>query len=272
MLLLVFKGRLGNQMFQYATVRTLADQKGYRVHLTGANTEICDYFNLAPGQVTSHLWRKLLARTHRQRHSFTPVYGSYKDCVNEKFDPSFFDIEDGTRICGWFQSGDYFANNRENVLKWFTPRAHYEKRAAEIEAQWPVPVEKRCCLHVRTGDYLDLGWSLPTRYYEKALRQLPEDLFYIIVTDGPEYAEREFSFLPRKQILCSKASVVDMLLMARCRYVITANSSFSYWGAWRNVLPNAVIIAPKYYLGWRAGDWTPDRIQVPGWNYIDVLD
>ena len=75
-----------------------------------------------------------------------------------------------------------------------------------------------------------LGWILPLAYYKDALKQLPDDLHYIIISDSPDFAEQVFADLPNKFISRGNPAVVDMFLFTCCKYNILANSTFSWWG------------------------------------------
>lgn len=58
--------------------------------------------------------------------------------------------------------------------------------------------------------------------------------------------------------------------MGSCRFMVTANSSFSWWAAYLNKTANPVILAPKFHLGWRKKVWFQGDIEVPGWTYVEI--
>ena len=45
------------------------------------------------------------------------------------------------------------------------------------------------------------------------------------------------------------ADLNELMLMSKCKNIITANSSFSWWAAWLNTNENAIIVAPKRKFG-----------------------
>lgn len=109
-------------------------------------------------------------------------------------------------------------------------------------------------IHVRRGDYKTYGFPMmPLGYYKRAVeiieKQVPSP-YYFIFSDDTDYVTSNFSFLKKYKIIDNNKgsnSFRDMQLMSLCKHNIIANSSFSYWGAYLNNNPNAIIIAPRYH-------------------------
>ena len=281
MLMLKLRAQTGNNMIQYAACKTLAVEKGYQFCFRdGKKGSLFEHFDLSGETSLSLGFQRFLyalkpwAKKHLFRFKKTPYTSKKSD---EKYDPDFFDLKDGYTVQGTFQSEKYFKHNRNNILKWYTPRKKYLDQINKIDQQITAPHSKRCCIHIRRSDYHameekddGLGWILPVAYYKEALKKLPNDLYYIIISDSPDFAEQVFENLTNKFISRENPAVVDMFLLTLCQYNILANSTFSWWGGWLNNNTNKVVIAPKYNLGWPDNIWFPDQIKVATWQYIDV--
>lgn len=288
MIYLLLKGRLGNQLFQYAAVKTLTDEKGFRLYFGGSENYLHSFQlgNLEIGQEKisrlskssekfNFLIKKIFVRKFSPQRQQDP-----EGVSGEIFDPSFFEIKDYTLVNGFFSSEKYFRHNRNQILNWFQPKAVYIEQLRKLDALISAPPPQRVCIHIRRGDFKRMnnrfskqgqGWQLPIAYYKAVVQELPKDLFYIVVSDEPDFAEEALDFIPNKIIIRGNAAVVDMFLMTKCRFNVIANSTFSWWGAWLNEIPGKIVFSPKYHIGWAKGFWYPADIQVPEWNYIDVL-
>jgi len=89
-------------------------------------------------------------------------------------------------------------------------------------------------IHVRLGDYRILPHHQVdlARYYEAALRRLPAGARLHVFSDEPNTCQRLFT--SREVTMAVTASDVESLYeMSLCLGgTITANSTFSWWGAW----------------------------------------
>jgi hypothetical protein len=134
-------------------------------------------------------------------------------------------------------------------------------------------------VHVRRGDYLThtdfglTGLSLPAGFYHAAFKELasrtgPRHL--IFVTDDPGWVRENFAAIPGKSIAAFDADM-DFAVMAECAGGILSNSTFCLAAALMLNNPDTVI-APKYWLGFRAGAWYPPRLAYEhrSLTYIEV--
>lgn len=101
----------------------------------------------------------------------------------------------------------------------------------------------KVAIHVRRGDYVNNSFYVDlfkSGYYERAMAQFPDEQF-MVFSDDIEWCKKQSVFKG-----CSFSEghdeVKDLNLMASCKGVIMANSSFSWWGAY---LSNGRVIAPK---------------------------
>jgi Glycosyl transferase family 11 len=211
--------------------------------------------------------------------TFSPRMCRIVDGVDaEVFDDSFFGLVPGVWLEGYFQSERYFGENADRIHRIFLPSTEHSREMSAAIGTWPAAPAGMAAVHIRRGDYLTprealcggpYGLQLPANYYHQALERIPSHAPVAVFSDEPDWASRLF---PDRTVWISRAQhpVIDMLLMAQCRWVVTANSSFSWWGAWLNNRPDRVVFAPLHHIGWRIGKWFPGGIDVRGWNYIQA--
>ena len=108
-------GRLGNQLFQYAAIRSLALKNGYNFKLPNISKKtfhgqahILDNFNINKNYLT--FFEKLF------------IVNNYIEPNWRKIDPNFFNIKDNTSISGYFQSMFYFENCIDIIKKELKPK------------------------------------------------------------------------------------------------------------------------------------------------------
>lgn len=129
------------------------------------------------------------------------------------------------------------------------------------------PPINKIALHIRRGDYLKAHhfhvnlWE--TDYYKKAIALFPDDTFIVFCKDNQGWeqdkADREWCRQNLTPLLGERfelpdrynSETDDLNLMASCKSVIMANSSFSWWAAYLG--EHEQVICPK--------DWFVDGNQ-----------
>jgi|SRR3990167_984153 len=91
-----------------------------------------------------------------------------------------------------------------------------------------------------------------TDYYEKAMALFPNEKF-LVFSDEPEWCKEKFKDNPDVQVMDKGNDVEDFNLLASCKSIIMANSSFSWWASYLNPNASKKIIAPAR--------WYTDNVQ-----------
>jgi hypothetical protein len=265
-------GGLGNQLFGYATARAVATRlgcplfvdTGYFAQQPPGDTPRA--FELgwlvnpeqvvrAPSQPPSN--RLLRAVTNRMQRLLSS--SEFHESSFE-YDCRIKDVSPGTTLNGYFQSWRYFESiapdlrhdllSRAPTSSWFRDQA----QLLEAKAPW-------IAVHVRRGDYsspqnASYHGLLGSEYYERALSALGDRIpqaRVALFSDDPEQALALIQ--PHHNVdhvVMTPADTHPMesiSLMSRASAVITANSSFSWWGAWLADPERTPAIAPTPWFG-----------------------
>ncbi len=154
----------------------------------------------------------------------------------------------------------------------------YDKEVKAAFSEGIGPKRDVVALHIRRGDYLQAHnfhknlWE--TDYYQKAVALFPNDKFLVFCKDNqnPEQDKKDRQWcrenLPKlignrfEMAPYEDTEEEDLNLMASCKSVIMANSSFSWWGAFLG--DHEQVICPK--------EWFVDGKQrtelLPEWTLI----
>lgn len=71
---------------------------------------------------------------------------------------------------------------------------------------------------------------------------------FFVFSDDLEWAKQNLDFINQLSYVEFDNDIPaheEMYLMSQCKFNIIANSSFSWWGAWLNINPDKIVIAPK---------------------------
>lgn len=252
-------GGLGNQMFQYAAARAMAERlcvpvaldsreveaRGERVLTRVFDLPLADPAKLPPprGSVGYALWRlaRLSPRLRREAHL------GYNAGFTQWGSPAY--------LHGYWQSERYFAPVAGVIRKAFAFPAFSSTQNAEMAQR--ISETQAIALHVRRGDYLALSQHAvcDEAYYLRALDVVREGLDAPVVyvfSDDPDWAKAHLP-LPCDKVVVDfngrDTDFEDMRLMSLCRHNVIGNSSFSWWAAWLNATPGRKVAAPEQWFG-----------------------
>lgn len=138
-------------------------------------------------------------------------------------------------------------------------------------------------IHIRRGDYTLPQFSfceLDADYYTRAIVDhfLPiEDYNFVVFSNDIEFAKELFEgeniwFVEPVggDKVCTDSEKEDLVLMSLCDHHITANSSYSWWGAFLSKSINKKIICPTNWLkSYHQSSWINGRYYPPTWINID---
>lgn len=222
MLTITLRGRLGNQLYEYAMVRSIAEKNGYGYYIIPEEWNGTDLFDLDFGKIDT-----------------VPMIYTYTEKYMIPYDPLIWEVKDGTCFQGYFQTEKYF--DQEKVRKWFKLKPSMESDQLILK----YPIEEYCYIHLRGGDFNlipDYSYSLPREYFYRAIKKINEEKSiskFIVITDDVKYGHECF---PQYEILNNNI-LTDFNLINKAKYLIISNSSFAWWATWLN--ENNYVIAPK---------------------------
>ena len=235
------QGGLGNYLFQIACgyALSLRDNKNFAcfldlIHQGHSNVNL--YFDNIFRNI-NFLEKEILC------DSYNEPYFHYKQITN---------TDNSIKLDGYFQSEKYFSDFSEEIKKLFSIDQQTENFLQQ-KYKNIIDNSKTCSIHVRRGDYLNVGDYHPTQtqeYYNKAINFFDkEETIFVIFSDDINWCKQTFESLPNKIFIEGNKDFQDLYLMSKCANNIIANSSFSWWGAWLNQNKNKKVIAPKKWFG-----------------------
>jgi hypothetical protein len=268
-------GGLGNQMFQYAAGRALSLRlhQPLKLAIDQFNTydlhnglEIDKVFRFQPeiadgaelkkmlGWQASPIVRRLLGRPAgrfltSERWLCEPHFHHW---------PGIATTTAPAYMHGYWQSERYFADAAETLRDDFIFSLDWDDADSKIRDL--MLAGQSVSVHVRRGDYTNkknasVFAPCTLDYYRSAINWIRErvsGMHIFVFSDDPDWAmanlQPEFGPITTVRHNTGSRSPRDMRLMSIANHNVIANSSFSWWGAWLNITPGKMVIAPRQWF------------------------
>lgn len=259
-------GRLGNQLFQYAFLRTTAERLGVSFYCpTWGGDELFD-----------------LNDSGLRSAEPEGIFIDFDSHPEAGYDTGALNILDHTEIQGFFQSEKYF-QDKMRVRSWYQFKSSI---VAAVHEKFDIAhVESAVSFSARLDD--DYGSTreffplYPVSYYMKAYDLLGGREAIYVFADRPDLAKIFFAPMGHADIHFVEGIPAgqQLYLMTRCRANVITNSTFSWWGAWLNKNRPASVVAaaewcrtgvPRDISNIICSDWTVLRATVPVWDHFQM--
>ena len=286
MVIVKLVGGLGNQLFQYAAARRLSvlHQTTLKLDITPFEYYKLHRYSLSPfriqevfatpeeiAEVKGTSKKRLAKRAFRWSQKLKPYYrrSIFRELHPGIFDPNIVKTPKHVYLDGYWQSEKYFVDIEDVIRREFTVKVEQDPQSREIAEQ--IANTQSMSIHVRRGDYVSNSETRRVHgvcgldYYKQCVSLIAEKITYphfFVFSDDPGWVTENLRIdYPTTFVTHNDATrnYEDLRLMSQCKHHITANSSFSWWGAWLCTNPEKIVLTPQKWLN------------IPDYNLQDLI-
>lgn len=285
MIIARIRGGLGNQLFCYAAARRLAlvnnselvidDVTGFARDRQHRRQYALDHFHIPVRKATPaerlepfERYRRGLMKLHSRRKPFAER--RYLEQEGQDLDKRLLTLKvKGTLyLDGLWQSEGYFKDVEQTIredLRIIPPADVLNQRTAE-----EIRNSHAVALHVRWFDSPDstATHNVSADYYQHAIALMESKIDsprYFLFSDDPDAARAKVGPPEGRVTIVShnrgdENGYADLWLLTQCQHFITANSTFSWWGAWLGGEKGKVVVTPDLEIDGKAA-----------WGFKDLI-
>lgn len=273
-------GGLGNQMFQYACGKALAERRQTELLLDCSFLQVKDHvadftvreyeldvFKISAKKIDSTELSKFnpsffyLGYYHlSKRIGFLPFIKVtyFLEQKQFKYDKTIETVANKCLLIGHWQNERYFKKIESLILKDFTFKKPLDQNNSKMANR--IEASNAISIHIRRGDFVNNPNTFKTHglcsleYYQKAIYYIKQKInnpVFFIFSDEIEWVKKNLTMQDDCEFISGNIdenSYIDMQLMSICKHNIIANSTFSWWGAWINKNPTKIVVAPKQWF------------------------
>ena len=284
MIYLEVRGRIGNQLFMFATAYMIQKLKGGKDTIVidavdnGSFSEGLVYEN---SLVNYNLPNVKYLSTIRERHRPLYAYLIKKRQLIELIEPDnlndrynfaikhqklynflgLYHIQDGyapfpkrfrknIHVSGYFQSDKFFKEARQEILYLYNIDEIIDKsnypHLDEIKNRNTVCISIKV-QHNAGNPMYDVCHE---SYYEKAIKYMTdhvENPLFFICSDNVEYVKEHLIDTSKYDVVCQVGNFpvhISLGVMSKCKHFIIGNTSFGWWAQYLSSFAEKIVIAP----------------------------
>lgn len=238
-----FGGRLGNHLFEYASLIALAKKNGMQaVTPSKLHSDLYVLFPSTDGHPKIDWDKESKGYTVIEEHG-NPGVGYYDKQLEDVTESH--DITGNVYINGTLQSYKYFKEFEEEIREEYKFAPDMMKRPQEFlnslkSKDDPSKQVAYVGIHIRRGDFLwdfykKLGYIVaPKAYFQNAMSHMKKkhkDVRFVVATNDLPWAQKT---LGSTDVFYSPftSATDDLVLISLCDHVILSVGSFGWWAAW----------------------------------------
>lgn len=266
-------GGLGNQMFQYAIGRNLAERNNTNLKLdiswfsqakekSVLREYKLNFFNIIENIATEkeirgfkyykkiNDWKYFLYNLFFANNSIY-ITEELKDVSKKILEKNYKNIY----LDGYWQNEKYFKDTENIIRQEFTLKNKLDIKLDKLIEK--IKNSSSISIHIRRGDYVhnkktnSIHGICSLDYYQKTIKYIDEKIknpVFFIFSDDIEWSKNNLKTKFPTIFVEGNKDNEDLILMSMCKHNIIANSSFSWWGAWLNNNSNKIVIAPQKWF------------------------
>lgn len=166
----------------------------------------------------------------------------------------------GAALFGFWQNTSYFDKYLLDLKSQFQPNYNID---ISVQTLWDQIVRKESIgIHVRRGDFVNLGWDKGLEYYLKGMKWIQsqkEECCFYIFTDDKSWVRKQFAMRRDVTIIdiSTQTSEIDeFFLLSSCKHQIISESTFGWWAAYLNMNKDKLVVVPQDAKGQIfTGEW-----------------
>lgn len=268
----VIQAGFGNQLFQYATAYSLAKELNQQLQLdlsfyedtinTNASNrkesnllklriDTSEYYSKPNGfKKYRYVTRLIFLRNGRIEKNRVPIICEDVARCREYQGELFKRIKGtGAILYGFWQNTRYFNKYINELRAQFRPNYKFDESVEKVLEQ--VNMSMSVGVHIRRGDFVNLGWDKGSTYYDKGinlLRQRIPGAVFFVVTDDVEWAKSQYGSERDVVIVDVHTGTKDIdefFILSSCKHQLISESTFGWWAAYLNTNDEKIVVAPS---------------------------